>query len=251
MGGALLPPEENADLPEFPPERAHLLLREVYGDFPHHNAGYHHDGGVADNTIWQRRWRRLAAKLARWHAMPIGAVGCRFTAILAVEWQGVNDRSWNSKKPLVFAHVVLTKTLGVRRDREIQVRITRRIDLWDRGLHAGLVGDTEAEGASREGRASSGGEEEEEAVSWSKHDMVFSGKLRQAIRRQPTWRGGGVSSWMTNAQKPGDQLQRVSGRSIRTCVPPPWKIPRAQTLRIMGRCRKRYPLTSRMMMLRG
>ena len=56
------------------------------------------------------------------------------------------------------------KTLGVRRAREIRARITRQMDLWERGLHSGLVGDTEAEGAAREDRAASGGEEEDEAV---------------------------------------------------------------------------------------
>ena len=54
-------PEENADLPGFAPESAHLLLQGVYGDFPHHNDRSHLDGGIADNAAWQRRWCRLAA----------------------------------------------------------------------------------------------------------------------------------------------------------------------------------------------
>ena len=33
------------------------------------------------------------------------------------------------RDPFVFAHVVLTKTLGVRRAKDIQVRITRWMDL--------------------------------------------------------------------------------------------------------------------------
>ena len=37
--GHVPPPEENADLLGFHPERAHLLLQEVYGDFLHHNDG--------------------------------------------------------------------------------------------------------------------------------------------------------------------------------------------------------------------
>ena len=65
-----------------------------------------------------------------WYAKPSGAVGRRFTAILAAEWQGVLAQNWNSKIPLVFAHVVITKALGVRRAREIRARITRRMDLW-------------------------------------------------------------------------------------------------------------------------
>ena len=44
------------------------------------------------------------------------------------------------QEALVFAHVVLTKTLGIRRAKDVQARITRPMNLWERGLHAGLVG---------------------------------------------------------------------------------------------------------------
>ena len=44
VGGGATPPEENADLLGFTPERAHLLLQRVYGDFPHHNDGSHRTG---------------------------------------------------------------------------------------------------------------------------------------------------------------------------------------------------------------
>ena len=90
-----------------------------------------------------------------------------------------------------LAYVVLTKTLGVRQAREIRSRITRRMDLWERGQHAGLVGDAKVEGAAQEGRAASGGEEEDEAAARSYHDTVLSGKLRQAVR-QATEREVGV-----------------------------------------------------------
>ena len=112
--------------------------------------------GVGDDAIWQRRWRRLAAQSENWYETPSGAVGCRFTANLAVECQGVCSRSWNSKIPLVFAHVVLTKTMSVRRSKKILSWITRQMDLWERGLHAGLLGDAKSEGASREVSATSG-----------------------------------------------------------------------------------------------
>ena len=72
--------------------------------------------------------------------------------------------SWKSERPPVFAHILLTNMMGVRRAREIGAWITRRMDLWERGIHAGLLGDAEVEGASREVRAASGGEEEDEAV---------------------------------------------------------------------------------------
>ena len=105
-----------------------MLLQGVYGDFPHHNDGSHLDGGIADDATWQRCWRRLAAQSANWYATPSGAVGRRFTAILAAECRGVISQSWNSERLLVFAHVVLTKMLGVRRSWEIRARITRRMD---------------------------------------------------------------------------------------------------------------------------
>ena len=61
------------------------------------------------------------------------------------------------------------------------MRIIRQMDLWKRGLHTGLVGDAEVKGATREGRAARGGEEEDEAVEISYQDNVLSGKLRQDI----------------------------------------------------------------------
>ena len=51
---------------------------------------------------------------------------------------------------------------------------------------------------------------------------------------QPTGRGEGVSSRMTNAIKLGDRLQMSSGRSTRTCVSPLWKTLHVQPLRSMG-----------------
>ena len=50
MGGDATPPEENADLLGFHPERAHLLAQGVYGDFPYHNEGLHLDVGIADDA---------------------------------------------------------------------------------------------------------------------------------------------------------------------------------------------------------
>ena len=55
------------------------------------------------------------------------------------------------------------------------------MDLWGRGLHAGLVGDAEEEGSAQEGNSTSSSKEEEKAVAWSYHDIVLSGKLWQAF----------------------------------------------------------------------
>ena len=72
--------------------------------------------------------------------MPLDKVGRRFTAVLAVERWGVIDWKLNSERPLIFTHVVLTRTLGSRKARDIRSRIDHQLVLWERGIHAGLVG---------------------------------------------------------------------------------------------------------------
>ena len=136
-------------------------------------------------------------------------MGPRFTAIHAAEWRGVISQSWNSERPLVFAHVVLTKTLGVRQAREIRARITRRMDLWEWDQHVGLVGDAEAEGAARKGRATFSGEEEGNAVAQSFHETVLSGKLRQAVRRATDQEGGGCLLLEDKCTKTGRPVAEV------------------------------------------
>ena len=105
--------------------RDHLSLRGVYVESPHHNDGAHLEGGVPDDAMWKSRWRRLAAQSSSWYYTPPGKVGSWFTAVLSAEWQGVLDRKWNSKRPLIFAHVVLTKTMGAHKARDIRARIDR------------------------------------------------------------------------------------------------------------------------------
>ena len=67
--------------------------------------------------------------------------------------------------------------MGIHRARDIKARITSRMYLWVRGIHAGLVGDMESEGETREVRAAIGVDEGDEAISWSRHRTVLLGKL--------------------------------------------------------------------------
>ena len=64
-----------------------------------------------------------------WYTIPSGNVGRQFTDILATEWRGSLGRICNSEMPLVFVYVVLTKTLGVYRFKEIRAHITRWMEL--------------------------------------------------------------------------------------------------------------------------
>ena len=62
------------------------------------------------------------------------------------------ERKWNSKRPLIFTRVVLTRTVGAHKTREIWARIYCLLGLWERGIHAGLVVGALADGRAREGR---------------------------------------------------------------------------------------------------
>ena len=93
--------------------------------------------------------------------------------------------------------------------------------LWERGQHGGLVGDAEAEGAAREGRAAFIGEDEDDAMARSFHETVLLGKLRQALRRATDREGGGCllpGDKCTETGRPvADVLQE---KHLDMCVPP-------------------------------
>ena len=109
----------------------------------------------------------------------------------------------------------------VRRAREIRARINRRMNLWKRGQHAGLVGDVKAEGAAREGRAASSREEEDDAIVRSYHDTVLSGNPRQAVRQATDREGGGCllpDNQFTKIGQPVAEILREKHPDMR--VPP-------------------------------
>ena len=81
--------------------------------------------------------------------------------------------------------------MGVHRAKKIRARISWWMYLWERGLHAGLVGDAKSEGAAREVRAARGKEEEDEAASQGYHNTMLSDKLRQAVCQVTDKEGGG------------------------------------------------------------
>ena len=90
------------------------MLHGVYGDFLHNNNMLHLYRVVLNNAVYHCCWHLLVAQLASLYATPFGVAECWFTYIMAVEWKVVPDRSWNSKRPLVFTQAVLTKTLGIQ-----------------------------------------------------------------------------------------------------------------------------------------
>ena len=111
------------------------------------------------------------------------------------------DQKWDSKISLVFTNVVLTKTLGQRNAREIRARIDRRLDLWERIIHAGLVGDALAEGRDQDSRVEKCIEDEEDRLVCSFYSTWLSGNL-----------------WQVLSVVLGNWLRISSGRNNLTCV---------------------------------
>ena len=104
-------------------------MHEFYGDSLHHNDGENLTGGVPNDASWKIHWRWLAAQSDSWYSTPPGKVVIWFTEVLDVEWRGVLDQEWNYKRTLVILHVVLTKTLGNRKAREIRGSVNHCIYL--------------------------------------------------------------------------------------------------------------------------
>ena len=128
------------------------------------------------------------------------------------------DWRWNSESLLGFTHVVLTRTLSTQKARDIGARIDLRLDLWERGIHSGLVGEALAEGRTREGQSKISNVEYKNSLARIFHSTMLSGKLRHAVRWSTNHERGGVSSQEMSARRPGNRLQTSSGRSTAVCV---------------------------------
>eukprot|EP00956_Cyclotella_meneghiniana_P009504 scaffold13157_cov41-Cyclotella_meneghiniana.AAC.3 len=136
--------EEDSRLQNLTP--ADWKLMGVYGDTIHQNDGRHLDGGINDDAVWQRRWRKVVStKLSLWFA-PKGKIGRAFVELLAKEWRGVRERHWNAERPIVFAAVVLSRSSTVKSASGIKATIEARLKLWEAERYAELVGDCVTEG---------------------------------------------------------------------------------------------------------
>ena len=182
-------PDTDADLPGYLVTEADRLLDTVLGDHVHDNDGTHLRGGIANDAIWQRRWKRMAQLATTRYQVPPGKVGRRFITVLVHEFRGVRERLWNSERPLVYVATILQTTPGVRRAKDIRSRLTQRMDLWDQGNYKALVDDTEGEVLSR---LPSSRPPDEEAQARSFNARVLSGRLRSAVRAITNRSGGGV-----------------------------------------------------------
>ena len=101
----------------------------TYGEHLHHKGGEHLRRGVLDNAVCQRCWYWMSEQLASWYSTAQVRAGRGFMALPSSEWQEVLVRSCNPKMYFMFAHVILTNTLGVIREIDIRFGIGLWIEL--------------------------------------------------------------------------------------------------------------------------
>ena len=102
--------------------------------------------------------------------------------------------------------------------------------------------DAEAEGAARDYRAASGGEEEEEAVVRSYHDTVLSDKLQKVVRWAINMEGGGCilpDDKCTKPRRPVAEVLQEKHPGIRV---PPVENPACASFKEYGEVPKTVPL---------
>ena len=95
------------DLPGYIPTTEDLHLCDVYREWMHTNNCGHLSGGITDDAAWKARWKDLSVIPEQcYDAMGVKA-GRRFVQEMSAKLQGVQERSWNAERSIIFQIVVL------------------------------------------------------------------------------------------------------------------------------------------------
>jgi hypothetical protein len=182
-------------------------MKTVYGDHIHQNPGTHLSGGIAEDALWQERWRQLISFPSHAYDVPSGAVGKRFVEKVADELKGIRSRKWNSERFLVLQVVVLQRTRDVKRARDVRRRISKRLDAWEKGQFTMLVEDTlrsmETHLTSKQGKTTP------EQRTKTFHQKVLRGNIRGAVRYLTEREKGGILYPDDIDEKTGKTVQSV------------------------------------------
>jgi len=100
---------ENGDLPGAIISPANHQLDLVYGDHIHENPGFHLNGGIADDRMWQEFYKRLIPLPPSHYNVPRAGVGKDFFNTLSSIMNEVIDRKCNMEKFLTFQMVILQR----------------------------------------------------------------------------------------------------------------------------------------------
>ena len=77
------------------------MICPAYNNHLHCNSGTHLDGGVDNDTVWQRRWQRIKNLPMTWYDIPQVHIGRRFVQWMTMVIKGVRTRVCNSEHPLI------------------------------------------------------------------------------------------------------------------------------------------------------
>ena len=87
--------EQEGYLPDVHLLSTNYMLYGIYQYWVHQNQGDHLDGGIAEDSKWQARWKKIVCMPTQRYDAPYGKFGNRFVGILSIELDGVRATKWN------------------------------------------------------------------------------------------------------------------------------------------------------------
>jgi hypothetical protein len=78
-------------------------------------------------------WQQLVSFPSQAYDVPSGTVGNNLFEKFSDELKGIVSRKWNLEQFLVFQVVFLQRNRNVKRSLNVQQRIAKRINAWEKG----------------------------------------------------------------------------------------------------------------------
>ncbi len=120
---------------------------------------------------------------------------------------GVQARKWNSEKLIVFQMVILQRTRGVTRARDIKKRIGKRLEAWEEGNFKMLVQTTEWDMKTYLSKMQGTTLNEQQRKTF--HQKMLRGNVRGAVKYLTEREKGGVLLPDDTDEKTGRPVKEV------------------------------------------
>lgn len=112
------------------------------------------------------------------YRIPKGIVVQLFILQLAAEFDGVQERKWNSEKTFIFIAVILQKNIAVKGRETVRKRVSKRLSTWINGEHGKLIANTVRSIQRRDKTNKPKGELEA-----SHHEIIYNQKIMEGNLR--------------------------------------------------------------------
>ena len=198
---------DEADANTAPIPESYRRLQTVYGGTLHDDDGTHLQGGVSSDSLWQGYHRRLVTLPPQLYTCPGKGAGKEFISQLCEEFAGVQERKWNSERPLVFCLAMLQKKPGVTQSSDIQRCLKHRLEEWKAGKHKALVEITERSMLAAMSNSQGGTTQEERLKKYNQ--LMLLGNPRAAVRYLTDREGGGILEPHTSSGKGNQTVEEV------------------------------------------